>query len=434
MSAPMLKRFLDDASGSTVVMFALALIPALGLIGAALDYSRAGQTRAKLQNGADAAALAGALAAKNKQGDAVDMARRAFAANTAGVSLENASDRLIVKDGVYRFEASGKLRNKLLDFGSGGTDISVVAAAAYGNDVASPLEITFVFDTTNSMSMGVAWSTAVQAVKDTLETLKGNQGSDDFFVTLVPFSDRVRIGNRFSNWLSTNPTPAGWNGCVEPREEKEAGTIWGLSDDGPVGNRRFSPSMSGHYIANHIGSPNGAPFCPSTPIIGPTHDIEQIKTGLEAMQPGGTGRYDEAIAWGWRTLSENWRGKWDVPNYPAKKDKRRKVVVFMSDGHTTAYDREVGGASGKSYGWNMGTELGFQHFLNICTKIKAQGIEVFTFWTGGNDNFSGFMRKCATSEENHYAHVYNAPSFKAALDKISGGTDKLSSTQVRLIQ
>lgn len=433
-----LRWFARNQSGSTVVTFALALLPTMGLMGAALDYSRAGDARANLQSAADAAALAGALAARNETGDPVDAARKAYAAHTRDIVLEAASDRLVIKDGIYRFEAEGKLSNKLFSALTGGTKIVVAAEATYGNEGALPLEIAFVFDASNSMAMfGSSWGAAVDAVIDTLEDLKSKQKAGEIFVTLVPFADRVKLPSWQSTWMNSPSQPSGWNGCLEPRQETIGATSWALTDKAPTGAYRFNPSMNGSYIANHIGSrlnPKGSPYCAASPMAGPTENIATIETALRGMRAGGTGRFDEAIAWGWRAVSENWAGYWGLTNYPAKADERRKVVVFMSDGHTTAYDDEVGGSAGKSFGWNNGSAVGFQHFVDVCTRMKEQNIEVFTFWTGGNTNFQSYMKSCATSEQTHFAHIYNTPTFVAAMAKVSGGSETVQTSQVRLIK
>ncbi len=52
--------FLRDSGGNVAIMTALALVPLIGVVGAALDYSRAWDTTSKLHRAADAAALAAA--------------------------------------------------------------------------------------------------------------------------------------------------------------------------------------------------------------------------------------------------------------------------------------------------------------------------------------------------------------------------------------
>ena len=53
-------EFNRDSEGSVVSMFALAMVPLVGLVGAAVDYSAANRARTNLQTSLDAALLAGA--------------------------------------------------------------------------------------------------------------------------------------------------------------------------------------------------------------------------------------------------------------------------------------------------------------------------------------------------------------------------------------
>src|SRR5436190_14570046 len=54
----MFSRFLRDRCGSVAPMFAIAVIPVIGLTGAAIDYSRANSARTGMQSAIDATALA----------------------------------------------------------------------------------------------------------------------------------------------------------------------------------------------------------------------------------------------------------------------------------------------------------------------------------------------------------------------------------------
>ena len=57
MATMTLRRLLKDCRGNVTPMFALAVIPIFGLIGAAVDYSRANSVRTAMQAAADATAL-----------------------------------------------------------------------------------------------------------------------------------------------------------------------------------------------------------------------------------------------------------------------------------------------------------------------------------------------------------------------------------------
>src|SRR5262245_44071830 len=51
-------RFMQDRRGGVAQIFALAIIPVFGLVGAAVDYSRASSVRTGMQSAIDATALA----------------------------------------------------------------------------------------------------------------------------------------------------------------------------------------------------------------------------------------------------------------------------------------------------------------------------------------------------------------------------------------
>jgi len=78
----MLKRFIKAEQGNVAIVFALTLLPITAFAGAALDYSRAGSARNKLQTATDAAAL-GAATAMNVSTDQqrIALAEALFRAN-----------------------------------------------------------------------------------------------------------------------------------------------------------------------------------------------------------------------------------------------------------------------------------------------------------------------------------------------------------------
>jgi Flp pilus assembly protein TadG/uncharacterized protein YegL len=59
-----LLRFRHDRAGNVALTFALALLPLMGAVGIAVDYSMASRQRAVIQSALDAAMLAGAIAGK----------------------------------------------------------------------------------------------------------------------------------------------------------------------------------------------------------------------------------------------------------------------------------------------------------------------------------------------------------------------------------
>ena len=71
MLSQLFRRFAGDRSGNISAIFALSLIPVVGLIGAAVDYSRANKARTALQAALDSTALAMAAQASTLSASAL---------------------------------------------------------------------------------------------------------------------------------------------------------------------------------------------------------------------------------------------------------------------------------------------------------------------------------------------------------------------------
>lgn len=80
-------RFRRNIKGTTAIIFGLAMVPVMGLVGAAVDYGRSLSARTYLQSAADAGALAGASLNTNSQNSRSRQAKEAFEANLDGLSF-----------------------------------------------------------------------------------------------------------------------------------------------------------------------------------------------------------------------------------------------------------------------------------------------------------------------------------------------------------
>lgn len=110
LSALALARFLRDRRAGVAPMLALGLIPILGSVGAALDYSRANAVRTSMQAALDAAGLA--LARQSLSGDALTQSANSyFNANFDRSGVQNlqvtASVSAISGGNEYTLSASG---------------------------------------------------------------------------------------------------------------------------------------------------------------------------------------------------------------------------------------------------------------------------------------------------------------------------------------
>jgi Flp pilus assembly protein TadG len=83
-----LREFLKDRRGATALTFALLLVPIMGMTGLAVDYSIASNERSKLQDAADAAALAGASIFTGANASAAEARARAYLKANLGAEAD----------------------------------------------------------------------------------------------------------------------------------------------------------------------------------------------------------------------------------------------------------------------------------------------------------------------------------------------------------
>jgi hypothetical protein len=374
-----------------------------------------------MQKAADAAALAAASFTGTNPAAREAHARATFDTNIVGTIASVSRRGLRVADGRFIFEAEASVTNTFMKVaGRGTTTIGVGAEAARGGPAsAEPHEFVFAFDTTASMNINGCWSCAVSSLANSLEEVRRSAGPNGLFASFMPFSDRVNFGTRAASWIAGG-APAGWNGCLEPREQSLSGNSYALTDASPA-TLRFKPTAAGSAISN-LGSIYGKPtaYCSTSRVTGPTADVATLRQALEATAPGGTGRYDEAMAWAWRMLSPNWSGLWGASAYPAAYGARKKTVVFLTDGFTEAYRYEVGGPTHGVFGGNLGSKAGFENTVAVCDAMKAKGIEVHMIFTRtGNSYFEPYAKRCASSTA-HFHKVGDTTQLAAVFTSLTG--------------
>ncbi|ESR22886.1 TadE/TadG family type IV pilus assembly protein [Lutibaculum baratangense] len=236
----MTRRFGEDRSGNIIVVFALALIPIFGLVGAAIDYARATSEQEKIQRALDTAVLA-----VNRQIGQMDEAElKEYAQSIVDANLQGLSaniDEVSVDEELRQVDivASSSVETallKLLKINEIG-----ISARAQSKTGSASFEIALVLDNSGSMA-GDRILTLRKASEDLVNTLFGNDPvSDEVNISVVPFSGSVNVGPQNANatWMDRNaisPVHQGifsgkvnrfdlykkftnitWAGCVEVR-------------------------------------------------------------------------------------------------------------------------------------------------------------------------------------------------------------------------
>jgi hypothetical protein len=400
-----LKSYLGNESGNFAMMFAVLSVPLLIAVGMAIDISRAQSFHSKLQDAADVAVLQASVLTSLSEDDLEIQARRIFDANLYDVDVQITEfDLTEDQDGDLSVRVRGNIPAMFAKVG-GYPKLNVTIGSDAEADAGEDLELVIAFDTTSSMGFGTTWTTALDTLDNVLDEIDQYSGTNNFFVSLVPFSDRVNVGTSRTDWL-TGAAPINWNGCVEPREENQDGVTWALDDNKPTDGDRFDASIVG-VTGGLVGFNSGFPYCPNVAITGPTSDVDDIITAAGTFSKSGTGRFDVAMAWVWRLMSSEWRGHWNSGGHAAADaTDRRQIAIMVTDGKTEAYTWEVDQTS--SWGWNNGSVGGFENMVRVCDDMKDDDMEIFMIRVNGNPNAASYMQDCASTDEHYYEITDNA--------------------------
>jgi Flp pilus assembly protein TadG len=264
-------RELRTANGGNVTLtFALATIPLIGFVGAAVDYSHGNAVKSALQSAADATALmlsknAATLTESELQSKADDYFQALF--------VRPDSEGLVVTAS-YEKEPTAKVSVKAstivkTDFmGLFGIDylkISTESQVKWGN---TKLRVALVLDTTGSMADDGKIDALKTATKKLLDQLKTAAVADgDVYVSIVPFSKDVNVDNAnyavttwidWTEWDGPPPYMTTWLANSTNR------ATWAQVHEGsscPFGN-------SSHGFRCQVSPTNGSSTTSSIPSTG----------------------------------------------------------------------------------------------------------------------------------------------------------------------
>ena len=429
-----LSRALRDAlrskGGAVIILWALAAVPIVVGVGAAVDLSRAYMARSRLAFALDAAGLAaGAAGETETQMQAI--AEQYFAANYPN-DLPGTPSKpdLSVDGGVIRVSGTVTLEPTLLKL-IGQKDFTVAASAEV---LRKGLEVALVLDNTGSMK-GSKLSALRQASQDLIDILfEVPELTSNLRVGIVPYSASVNLGDAALGIVSgVDPSeydPSDdekWNGCVsarsypdDVRDDPGGGGhewfqyLWASASDNnwPVAN--MDPALCNNSTGPNLGCP--------TPITPLTNDKTVLDTAVDAMEAwcrGGTFS-NVGMVWGWRVLSPEAPYTdalpYDTPGYD-------KVAILMTDG-VNGYFQQDYAAYGRLAEGNLGTTSKSQaktelnnRLSEVCTNMKAAGIIIYTIvFKLNNETTKTIYKNCATDLGKYFESDNNGALEKAFRD------------------
>jgi Flp pilus assembly protein TadG len=425
----------------------------IGLVGAAVDYSRAANSRSAMQAAADSAAL---MVAKDLSNGNLTADQITTKAQTYFAALYNRPDTTGIKvSATYTVDPVAGTTILVTGSGSVPTDfmkiagyptvpISTTSTATWGS---TKLRVALVLDNTGSMTdsnkIG-ALKTAANSLIDQLKATATNTG--DVYISIVPFAKDVNIGasnyvnlagyldfdpakntvrNSYDGWddnngscskssffgsYSTNSscTNAGgkwtvtnhtnWNGCVMDRKENY--------------DTNISPPSTSNI--DTLFPPEQYSTCPAA-IMGMSYDWTALKAKINAMSPGGGTNQGIGLVWGWQTLSTT-SAFFPAPTEDAKYT-YSKAIILLSDGLNTQ-SRNYGNGSDPS------SQVDARQAL-LCNNVKAAGITVYTVQVNtGGDPTSTVLQNCASSSDKFFM-LTKASQVVTAFNTIGTSLSKL---------
>jgi len=211
-----MRRFWSDRKGNVAVLFAIAIVPVIGMMGAAVDYSLANSYRTDIQKSLDATALALSKILPMDDEEALHaIGMQYFTASLGNNDLKNLTLEIFPEQGKVRLQASGDYTPKIANiFGATEFKIGTSAEAVWSM---GKVEVALVLD--NSLSMQspnpqriIQLKAAAHSLLGILQNAAKQEG--DAKVSIVPFDANVRVVPKSSinaTWITNNENWIRWD-------------------------------------------------------------------------------------------------------------------------------------------------------------------------------------------------------------------------------
>jgi Flp pilus assembly protein TadG len=344
------RRLVEERNGGVAVIFALSLLPALGLIGAAIDYSRVTNIRTKLEGGLDAALLAAAKEALDKNEPEVSRARveevfRSVVGQNAQSFLKDVTVETVIRDGARRAVAgyTAEVQTVFAPSLIGMERVALVGGAEVTLERPTYSEIHLVLDV--SASMGLAADDAGRRLL-AAKTLEVN-GEECTFAC-----------HRKDNPAhpKTNLQIAQENG-IRTRIDVMRSVANTLLDDikAAQGRTVFGPDV--YRIGLYSFSGSGVDVGGAQTLARPSASVEIVRPMVGSLQLDNATAYKPMLNNMAQTVGASGDGKTlEAP---------RKFVIVVTDGHDYGHD------------WNQSKTIDPRD----CEPLKRNGVGLYVFNT-----------------------------------------------------
>jgi Flp pilus assembly protein TadG len=455
-----LAKFKSAQGGNVAVMFAIAIVPIIGFVGAAIDYSRANNARTAMQAALDSTALmlskdVTTLSASDINKKAQDYFNALYkhpealnlSINAAYTNSSSTGSKIVMTASATMNTAFMKVVGyPTMDFGASSTTV-------WGT---TKLRVALVLDNTGSMSSSgkmTALKTSANSLIDQLSSAAKNNG--DVYISIIPFAKDVNVGsaNYTANWIK-------WSGQTDTFDENNgscnkkdkngntitdkatcltrSGGVWTTANhntwNGCVTDRDNTPAPGYDVLSTAPSTATSATLFPAeqydscpTAIMPLSYDWTGLKAKITSMQPSGGTNQAIGLAWGWLSLLQQ-----SPLNAPAEDAnfKYTKALILLSDGDNTQDRWPAYGNGSSQYTCQPGNVLCIDARQKLlCDNAKAAGITIYTIQVNTDGtNTSPVMSYCASGTNNYFATT-SASGINTAFSSIGTALSKLRIAQ-----
>jgi Flp pilus assembly protein TadG len=347
-----MRRFWSNTDGNFAMLFAIAAVPIIGAMGAAVDYSLANSYRTDMQKALDSTALALSKIMPADQATLDSVGMQYFTANMGANSLVDLAIVVTPDVGQVKIRASGFYQPKIVHLlGQEMFPLSTESTAKWS---IGQVEVVLALDNTGSMSGEkiVKLREGAQKLVDILKQAVKKAG--DAKIAVVPYAVQVRVDHtahstatwHFSGYCSKsqyktqtdcnnndgiwkNVSAASWTGCIADRDRKNSANV-------AINNDVKDIEAGANNDTKFPRAPFNSGDCPAATIL-PLTDVytsegyAALTNKISSMAQGNT-NVTIGAAWGWHMLDDK------IPFTDAKpyntKD-LQKFLILMTDGDNT---------------------------------------------------------------------------------------------------
>jgi Flp pilus assembly protein TadG len=412
-----LRALRGEERGNVILTFALATVPIMGFVGAAVDYSRANSDKAAMQAAIDATAL---MMSKNVNGmtqaqmntQATNYFNALF--HRTDVSNLQISPTYTNSNGTQIvITASGIVNTTFMKvMGLGSMTINASSTVKWGN---TRLRVALVLDNTGSMSQASKLSALKTATNNLLTQLQSAAtNSADVYVSIIPFVKDVNVDsvnynaswidwtdwdnkngsckngfgstkyNCTGNWQPDNHNT--WNGCITDRGR-------------PGNNSQPSQGPSTLNTDTNVTAPDTSnkdtlfpaeqySSCPDATVLALGNTWSSMTTLVNGMTANGSTNQAIGLQLGWQSLVGG--GPFPAPPPLDPNYQYKQVIILLTDGLNTQ-DRWYGNGS------SVSTQVDARQQIT-CNNINAAGITLYTVQVNTDgEATSTLLQNCAGS-------------------------------------